>query len=221
MFCVPVLVFGDTEGVWARFHVLRSWNRFWRCGGRSLLFNVLRSRPHFRRFRGRRVQFSCFALPDSFSAIPRALGPVFMFCVPVLLFGDIEGVGSRFHVVRSQTRFWRCGGRRLLFSCFALPDSISAVTWASAPRFHVLCARTRFRQYRGRRVTFSSFARPNSFSAVPTASALVYMLCTPGLVIDDAEGVGYHFYVLRSQTRFRRFHGRRVPFSCFSSPYSF
>jgi hypothetical protein len=44
------------------------------------------------------VPFSCFALPDSFSAVPRASGPVFMFCVPGLIFGGTEGVGSRFDV---------------------------------------------------------------------------------------------------------------------------
>jgi hypothetical protein len=68
MFCAPGHVFGDTEGVGSRFHVLRS-------------------RTHFRRYRGHRVPFSCFAHPYSFSAIPRASGPVFMFCALGLIFG--------------------------------------------------------------------------------------------------------------------------------------
>jgi hypothetical protein len=120
MFCAPRLVFGGSKGVRTRFHVLRSGT-------------------HFRRYRVRRVPFSCFALPktpelvfdgaegvgssfhvfalpDSFSVDPRASYPVFMFCVPVLVFGDTEGVGARFNVLRSWNRFWRCGGRRLLFS---------------------------------------------------------------------------------------------------------
>jgi Plant mobile domain len=38
-------------------------------------FHVLRAPTHFRRYRGRQVPFSCFALLDSFSAVPRASGP--------------------------------------------------------------------------------------------------------------------------------------------------
>jgi hypothetical protein len=170
MFCAPGLVFGGAECVGSRFHVLRS-------------------RTPFRRCRVRRVPFSCFALPDTFSAVPSASGPVFMFCAPGPIFGDTEGVGSRFHVLRSLTRFRQYQGRRVPFSCFALPDSFSAVTRASSPififcprghgfgstdavgsRFHVLPARTRFRRYQGCRVSFSCFALPDSFSAVPRAS---------------------------------------------------
>jgi hypothetical protein len=87
-FCASVLVFGGSEGVGSRFHVMRP-------------------RTHFRRYRGRRFSFSCFAPPDSFSAVPRSSGPVFMFCVPALIFGGTEGVGSRFHVLRSRTRIRR------------------------------------------------------------------------------------------------------------------
>jgi hypothetical protein len=87
-------------------------------GLRSLI-HVLRSRAHFRRFGGRRVTISCFALPDSFWTVPRASVPVFMFCAPGLVFGGnegvwpvfifcgrglilsgTEGVGSRFHALR-------------------------------------------------------------------------------------------------------------------------
>jgi hypothetical protein len=81
MFRVPVLVFGATEGVGSRFHVLRS-------------------RNHFRRYQGCRVPFSCFELPDSFSAIPTASGLVFMFCAPGHVSGGMEGIGSRFIVLR-------------------------------------------------------------------------------------------------------------------------
>jgi hypothetical protein len=97
-------VFGGTEGVLSLFHVLRS-------------------RTRFRRYRGCRLPFSCFALPDSFSAVPRASGPVFMFCVTGLVFGGTEGVGSRLHVLRFRTRFRRYRERRVPFSYFALPDS--------------------------------------------------------------------------------------------------
>jgi hypothetical protein len=47
------------------------------------------------------------------------------------------------------------------------------------------------------------------------------MFCTPGLVFCGTEGVGSHFHVLRSRTRFRRYRGRPIPFSCLSLPNMF
>jgi hypothetical protein len=154
MFYAPGLVFGGTVGVGSRFYVLRATTRF-------------------RLYRGCRVLFSCFYRPDSFSAAPRASGPVFMFRAPEFVFGGIEGVVSHFHVLCYRTRFRWCRVRRFPFSCFVLPDSFSAVPRASGPvfmfcapklvfggtegvgsRFHVLRARTHFRRYRGRRITF-------------------------------------------------------------------
>jgi hypothetical protein len=155
MFCAPRLVFGGIEGVGSRF-------------------DFLRSQTHFRRYQGRRVLFSCFARPDSFSAIPRALDPDFMFFAPRLVSGGTECVGSRLHVLR-------CG--------------------------------TRFRRYRGRWVSFSF---PDSFLTFLRASGPVFMFCAPGLVFGSTEGVGSRFHILRSRTRFRRYRGRRVPFSCFA-----
>jgi hypothetical protein len=191
MFCAPEHVFGGAE-------VVRS------C------FLVLRARTRFRRNRGRRLPFSCFALPNSFSTTPGASSPVFMFCAPGHIFGSTEGVGSQFHILRS---------------------------------------RTRFRRYRGRWVPFSCFARPKSFSAVLRASGPVLKYCAPGLVFGGTEGVGYRFHVLHARNHFRRsrfpilrsrarfqwcrFHvlcslarfrscgGRRVPFSCFALPDAF
>jgi hypothetical protein len=216
MFCAPGTVFGGTEDVRSHFHVLRSRTRFRRYGGRRVRFHVLRARTHFRRYVGRRVPFSCFKLPDSFSAEPRASGPVFMFCAHRLIFGGTEGVGSHFHVLRARTHFRRCRVRRVLFSCFACLFSLSAVSRAWGPvfmfcspglvfvgtegvrsRFHVLRARTRFRRYRGRRVPFSCFAFPDSFLAVPRASGPVFMFCAPGLIFDGTEGVSSRFHVLR------------------------
>jgi hypothetical protein len=190
--------------------------------------------------RGRPIPFSCFPLPDMSSEVPGASGPVFIFCAPGLVFGDIMGVRSRFHVLCTQIRFRRYRGRRVPFSCFAHPDSFSPVPRASglvfmfcAPSlvfggtegvgscFHVLRSRTRFRRYRGRRVSFSCFALLNSFSAISGASGLVFLFYAPGLIFDGTKGVGSHFYVLRFRTRFRRYRGRRVPFSCFALPNSF
>jgi hypothetical protein len=155
MFCAPGLIFGGTEGVTSRFHV-------------SL------SRTRFRRYRGPRIPFSCFALHKSFSATPREFGPVFVFCASGLVLGSNEGVGSRIHHLRAGTRFRRYRGRRVSFTCFALQDSFSAVPRASGPVFmfcapglifdgtegvgsliHDLRARTRFRRLRGRRVPYS------------------------------------------------------------------
>jgi hypothetical protein len=221
LFRAPGLVFGCTESVGSRFHILHF-------------------RTSFRRYRGRGVPLSCFARPDWFSAVPRAWGPVFMFCAPGLIFGGAECVASLFLVLISKTHFRRYGGCRVPFSCCALPDSFSAVPRVSGPvfifctpgrvfdgteglgsRFHVSRARTRFRRYRGYRDPFSYFALPYSFSAVPRPSGAVIMFCAPGLVFGGTEGVGYRFQVLRSRTRFRRCQVHRVPFTCFALPGTF
>jgi hypothetical protein len=158
MFSAPGLIFGGTEVIRSHFHVLRS-------------------RTHFRRYRGRRVSFSCFLLPDSFSAVSWASYPVFKFVALRHVFGGIEGVRSLLHVLRS---------------------------------------RTHFRRYRGRPVPFSCFALPKSFSAVPRASGLVFMFCATELVFGGTKGVLSRFHALRSRSRFRPYRGYRVPFSCFA-----
>jgi hypothetical protein len=203
MFCAHGLIFGGTEGV-------------------GFLFDVLRARTRFRTYGGRRVPFSCFACPDSFSAVPMASGPVFMFCAPGLIFDGTEGVRSFIHVLLARTHFRRCRGRRVPFSCFALPDSFSAVPRAWGPvfmffspglvfggtegvgsRFHVLRGRTHFRQNRGRRVPFSCFSRSDLFSAVSSASGPNFMFCAPVLIFSGTEGVVSRYHVLRFRTHFR------------------
>jgi hypothetical protein len=220
MYCAPRLLFGGTEDVGSLYH--------------HLPFLT-----HFRRYRGRRVPYSCFARPDSFSAVPWESDPVFMFCAPGLVFGGVECVVSLFHVLRSRTRFRRKRGRQVPFSCFAFLNSFSAVSWASGPffmfcapglifggtegvgsRFHILRSRTHFQRYRGRWVPFSCFARSDSFSAVPRASGPIFMFCAPRLIFDGTEGVGSRTHVLRSQTHFQWYRGRRVP-SCYVLPESF
>jgi hypothetical protein len=180
MFCEPRLIFGGTEGVGSRFHVLRS-------------------RTRFRRYRGRRVPFSCvgrldsfsaesrvsgpvymFCATDSFSAVPRVYGPVFVFCALELIFDGSDVDVSRFLVLRTRTHLRLFRGRRVSFSCFMLRESFSALPRASGPIFmfctprlifsgtervrsclHVLRCRTRFRRCRVCRVPFSCFARPD------------------------------------------------------------
>jgi hypothetical protein len=136
-FGAPGHVFGGTEGVGSRFFILRA-------------------RTHFRRYRGRRVSFSCFARPDSLSAVPRASGPVFMFCAPRLIFGGTEGVVSRFHVFGSTE------GVRSLFHVLR-PLLIFGGTEGVGSPFHVFRSRTRFRRYRWRRDPFSCFATELNF----------------------------------------------------------
>jgi hypothetical protein len=113
IFCAPGVVSCGTEGVGSRFHIS--------C-----------SRTHFRRYRGDLIPFSYFALPDSFSAVPRASAPVFMFCVSGLVFDGTESVRSRFNVLRTRTHFRQYRGRPIPFSCFAVPVMFSAVPSASS-----------------------------------------------------------------------------------------
>jgi hypothetical protein len=82
----PKLIFDGTKGVRYRFHVLRA-------------------RTHFRRYRGRRIPISCFALPNSFLEVPRASGPFSIFFASGHIFGGTEVVGSNFHVLRSRLVF--------------------------------------------------------------------------------------------------------------------
>jgi hypothetical protein len=216
MFCAPEHVFGGTKGIRSLFHVMRSLTRF-------------------QRYRGCRVPFSCFACPNSFSVVPRPSGPVFMFSYPGHVFGRIEGVGSLFHVLHSRTRFWRCRGRPIPFSCLPLPGMFLALPRASGPffmfcapgiifggiegvrsHFHVLRFRTHFWRYRGHQIPFSCFALLDSFSAVRRPSSPVFIFCAPRIVFGCAECVGSRFHVLRARTHFGWYRGRRVPFSCFA-----
>jgi hypothetical protein len=168
MYNAPGLIFNGTKGVGSRFHVLRS-------------------RTRFRRYRGSRFPYSCFALPDSFLALARASGPVYIFCAPGLIFGGIEGIGSRFQVLRSRGRFRRYGGRQVPISCFALPASFSSVPRASAPVF-IFCVP-------------ELISRGNEGDG----SSPDFMFCAPSLVFGGTEGVGSRFHVLRARNLFRRY----------------
>jgi hypothetical protein len=213
MFCPPGLIFGGIEGFGSLFHVFRYMTCFRRYRGRRVPFSCFALWTSFRRYRRRQVPFSCFALPDSFSALPRTSRPVFMFSDTIYVFGGTKGVGSRFHVLRSRTRFRRNRGCRVPFSCFARPDSLLAVSRASGHiffwalghffsgiegvgfRFHISHFRTRFRWFRGRRIPFSCFARTDYFSAEQRASNLVLMFFVHGHVFGDTEGVRSRFHI--------------------------
>jgi hypothetical protein len=135
MFCALGLIFGGNEGVGSLFHVLISRSRFLRYRGRWDLFSCFALPDSFSAAPGVAGPFSCFAHTISFSAVPTASSPIFIFCAPGHVFGGAEDVGSRFHVLRSWTRFRRYRGRRLSFLCFALPYSFAVVLRASDPVF--------------------------------------------------------------------------------------
>jgi hypothetical protein len=214
MFCASGLVFDSTVGVGSCFHCLRARTRFRRC-------------------RGRRFPFSCFARSGLIFSGVEGMGPIFIFLRSRTSFRRYRGVGSYCHVLRTRTHFRRYRGHRAPFSCFALSYSFSAVPSASGPVF-MFCAQTHFRRYRGRRAPFSCFACPNSFrrcrarrvpfswftlpdsfSAVPRASGPIFNLCASELIFGGTEGVGSRFHVLRIRTHFRGYRGRLILFSCF------
>jgi hypothetical protein len=220
MFCALGFIFGRTKGVSFYFHVFRYRTCFRRYRGRRVPFLCFARPNSFLLVPRASVEFSCFSFPNSFSAVPRVSGPVFMFLAPELIFGDTEVVWCRFHVLHSGLVF---GG-----------------TVGVGTRFHVLRSLTHFRRYRGRPFPFSYFPLPYMFSTVPRASCPIFMFCTtelifvgtegvgpvflfcvPGLIFDGTEGVGFCFHFLSSRTRFRRYRGRLVPFSCLALPNSF
>jgi hypothetical protein len=99
-----------TPSIIFKFHGTR---HVFRCTeGVGTCFHVSRYRTRFGRYR---VPFSCFALPDSFSSVPRTSGPVFMVRASRLIFSGTGGVGSSLQVLRSQTRFGLYRGRQVPF----------------------------------------------------------------------------------------------------------
>jgi hypothetical protein len=86
MFFALELILGGTKCIGSNFHVLRSRNRFTRYRGHQIFFLILRSMTYFQRYRGRRVPFLCFSLPYSFSSVPWAPSPVFIFYALRLVF---------------------------------------------------------------------------------------------------------------------------------------
>jgi hypothetical protein len=189
IFCAPGVISRGTEGVRSRFQALHT-------------------QTCFQRYCGHRVSYSCFALSDSFSAVLRVSGPVFMFCTPELIFGGTECVGSRFHILRAQTSF-SCPEDDTSRFFFCTPGLVFGGAAGVGSLFHVLLSRTRFWRYRGRRVLFSCFARHDSFSMEPRVSSPifmffsfldsfsavrrvpdpVFMFCVPELIFGGTEGI--------------------------------
>jgi hypothetical protein len=190
MFCVPGPVLGGTEGARSNFHVLRS-------------------QTHFRRYQGRHVQFSCFALPDSFSVVrcapvsfsmvSRASGPVFMYCAPRHIFLAVPRV-SGLIVMFCAPRLVLGGTEGVRFSFFylALLDPFSEVPRAWGP-------------------IFMFYAPELIFRGIEGLSSRFHVLCS-GLVFGCTEGARSHFNALRTQTHFRWYRAPQVPISCFALP---
>jgi hypothetical protein len=190
MFCAPGIIFGYAEGAGFDCHILRS-------------------RNHLGRYRQRQVPFSCFALPNSFLAILRAPGPVFMFYSLGLILVDTVGAESRFQVLRFHTRLGLYRGRQIPFSSFALQNSFLTITRASGHIF-MYCAPKLF--FSGTECVRSYFNVCTSelILGVLRAPGPVFMFCAPELIFHGTEGVGTRFHVLHCWTRFRRYRGRRV-----------
>jgi hypothetical protein len=139
---------------------------------------------------------------NSFSAVPRASSPVFIFCASGLDIGGNECVEYRFHVLCSRIHFRRYRERSVPSKCFALPVMFSAVPNGLGPVFMFCAPGLIFDSPEGDRT---------SFWRVP-----VFMFYGAGIVFGGMEGVRSRFNVLRARKR-----GCRVPFSCFALPKSF
>jgi hypothetical protein len=100
MFWVVRLVLDVTDGVGSSFHVLRFRTHLGQYRGRRVEFSCFALLDSFRRCRGHQVSFLCFALPNSFPTITRTSGPDFMFCTPKLVFDGTTGAWSIFLVFR-------------------------------------------------------------------------------------------------------------------------
>jgi hypothetical protein len=185
MFCAPGRVFGGTEGVVSRFHVLCSRTHFRRCRVRQVPFSVIVHTYSFSTVPRASGPVFMFCVPGLFSAVSKAAGPILTFCAPRFIFDDTEGVRSCFHVSHSRTRFRRYRERQVPFSCFAISDSFSAVPRASGPVF-IFCA-------------------PGLIFGVNEGVGSRFLVLRTGLVVDGIGGVGSRFLVMCARTRFRRY----------------
>jgi hypothetical protein len=165
MFFAPGLISSGIEGVGSTFHVLHSLAHFWW-------------------YRGRQAQFSCFTLLGLFSAVTRALSPLFIFRALRLIFSNTEGA--------------------MPVLIFYVPGFIFSGTGGVESTFDILRSYTR-RWYRGRQTHFSCSALPNSFSTILRALGPLFMFCASGLIFGGTEIIGPSFHVLGSPTYFRRY----------------
>jgi hypothetical protein len=152
--------------------------------------------------------------------VPRAPSLFFIFYAPGPILGSIDGIWSCF-IFAHPDSFWAVSRVRGTVLLFCAPRLLLGVTEGVGSCFHVLHSRTHFRRYRGRGVPFLCFALPVPFWAVPRTSGLIFMFYAPRLFFGGTEGADVNIYISRPWTRFRRYRGRRVPFSCFALTESF
>jgi hypothetical protein len=217
IFCAHGLIFGGIWGIGSRFHVFAPGPVSDGTEGVGSRFHVLLFQTHFRRYRRCWVSFSCFALPDSFSGLSGAKGPISCFAFLDLFFDGTEGVGSLFYGLLLRTRFRRYRRRRVQFSYFALPNPFSAVPTASVPVFmfcapvHIfgstVCVESHFHLLRSRTV----------FGGTDGVGSR-YIVLRSRTHFRRYRGCRSRFHVLRSRTHFRRYQGRLVPFFMFCAP---
>jgi hypothetical protein len=123
MFFAAGLISGGIEGAGASYIFLLYWTRFRRCGGR-------------------RVQFSYFVLSDSFFAVSRVRGPVFIF-------DGTEGPHILFSCFAISNHFWWYQGMSGPVLMFCGPRLILGSTEGVRSSFNGLRFMTHFRQHQG------------------------------------------------------------------------
>jgi hypothetical protein len=121
---------------------------------------------------------SCFALLDPFSAIKRALRPVFLFYAPGLVLGSTEGA-VQFSCFTLQHPFSAIPRTSNLVFMFCASELIFGGTKGVRYNFHILSYRNYFARYRGSRVQFSCFTLLDPFSAIKRVSGPVFMFQVP------------------------------------------
>jgi hypothetical protein len=166
MFCASVLIFSGTDDAQSSFHVLPP----------GLIFGGTKDIG---------VSFLCFAIPDSFWAVPRASGSVFIFCAFGLIFDSTDGARFSFMFCASGLIF----------------DGIEG----AGSQFYFLRSRTHFGRYQGHQSRFLICALLNSIWAVSWASGQVFIFCAVKLIFDSTEGVWSRFQILLFRTRFWRY----------------
>jgi hypothetical protein len=143
------------------------------------------------------IPLLCFALKDPFWAVRRVLGPIFIFRATGLIFGSTEGVSCSFHFERYQTHFQRYRGCRVLFSCFALPESFSALLRAPCPVFMFCAPELIVVSTMSIGCNFHVFRSKFIFDGAEGARFSFHFYAT-GLVFGGSEDTGYRFHVVRA-----------------------
>jgi hypothetical protein len=129
--------------------------------------------------KGVKSRLYVFLFSDSFLAVTRASGLVFLFYASGLIFGGTKGVRSCCLVLRSHTHFRRNRGRRVPLSYFTLCNSFGRYLGRWVLFSYFALPYSFFQRYYGCWILFSCFTLQDSFWAVQWAASPVFMLCAP------------------------------------------